>query len=323
MTSCRRKELHRHLTFEEISLRFENAGPSARRCLRSPQKEIDTYYDQRNKMIESDTPKKLVATLLDESRKLSIGEASHQICVVRRRDSGIPEFIIEPISAYVRRRLLSRLWLSNQECRIEMLELFRKVPGASGMTGTIFEALHQFQFADKIEILAKPMFRNPLDRHSRWHPLFGDFSEAPEIQKAREDVLKSPNLPDLHISISPSRSQPYCHDEELAIEENVYYVPLSENQVAIDSFVMNAGNLYLFQFTHGSTHSVNCRLSATLDKFSGLPDSKDQWHFIFIVPTDLPKFACPHSTVGFLSEHTPYIAQVSRAPAPVDTTTAT
>ena len=85
--------------------------------------------------------------------------------------------------------------------------------------------------------------------------------------------------------IPPSQSRIY-DSGPLAIEENIYYVPLSENEVAIDSFIVHAGCLSLFQSANGSQHSVNRGLLTTLARFSGLPAPENQ-HFIFVVPKRL------------------------------------
>ena len=94
----------------------------------------------------------------------------------------------------------------------------------------------------------------------------------------------------------------------IQIEENIYYVPLSENEVAIDSFIVHDGHLYLFQFASGEQHNVNPGLSNTLTRFSGLPPVEN-WYFIFVIPRDRTGrtgFKCPHSV--FLDKHVPYVA---------------
>ena len=155
-----------------------------------------------------------------------------------------------------------------------MIKRFSRIPGAGGMTGVLFESEYQHRFVKKIDIVAAPMFRTNNPR-SRWHAAFGDFSASPMLRKAREEVLSAvpPPVP-ISLSISPLGSRIY-NSGPLAIEENIYYVPLSENEVAIDSFIVHAGHLYLFQFASGPQDGVNRGLLTTLARPPGLP-AEDQ-----------------------------------------------
>jgi len=292
---------------EDISERFDNAGPSARHCLAFSSLEITEFYANRDTKVKWDTTQRTVAALLgDEEEHLGIGEISHRLCVVRRSDSEPSSYTIEPISAYVRHRLLSQLWLWEETDRLDMIKRFSRIPGAGGMTGVLFESEYQHRFVKKIDIVATPMFRTNNPR-SRWHAAFGDFSASPMLRKAQDEV-SSVILPPVSLSISPLRSWVY-DSGPLAIEENIYYVPLSENEVAIDSFIVHAGHLYLFQFASGPQHGVNRGLLTTLARFSGLPAAKNQY-IIFVVPKRLTQFNCPHSNDSFLRDHVPYVAQI-------------
>jgi hypothetical protein len=308
MTSCR-AVLYPDRKFENISERFDNAGPSARLCLEYTSTQITRFYAARNAGIKWDTTQRVIAALLNENeQRLRIGDISHQLCVVRRSDSETSPFTVEPISAFVRHRLLAQLWRWKEQDRVDMIERFSRIPGAGGMTGILFESQYQHRFAEKIGIAAAPMFRTSNPR-SRWHAAFGDFSASPMLHKAREEASSAvpPPVP-ISLSISPSESRIY-DSGPLAIEENVYYVPLSENEVAIDSFIVHAGHLYLFQFASGPHHGVNRGLLTTLARFSGLPAAENQ-HIIFVVPKRLARFNCPHSNDGFLRDHVPYVAQI-------------
>ncbi|KAF8516356.1 hypothetical protein JB92DRAFT_3114213 [Gautieria morchelliformis] len=127
--------------------------------------------------------------------------------------------------------------------------------------------------------------------------------------KALGEALNAGHPP-ISLSVVPSHPQAYGHSEpKIVIEENIYYVPLTANQVAIDSFIVHAGHLYMFQFVSGSQQSVNHGLVAILAQFSNLPPAENQ-HYIFVVLKDCTKFSCPHSGNGFLADHGPYVAQV-------------
>ena len=306
MTSCR-AVLYPDQS-EDISERFDKAGPSARHCLEFTSTEISTFYAHRDTAIKWDTADRMATTLLDEKGQLRIGDLSHQLCVVRRSDSERLGFTVEPISAFVRHQLLSQLWQWEEEDHLKMIKHFSQIPGAGGMTGALFESQYQHRFAKKIDIVAAPLFRTN-DPRSRWHAAFSDFSAAPVLRTAREEALSAVPPPiSISLSVLPSELQTY-DSGPLAIKENIYYVPLSENEVAIDSFIMHAGCLYLFQFTSGLNHGLNSGLVTTLARFSGLPAAENQY-IIFVVPKHLARFSCPHSNNGFLRDHVPYVAQI-------------
>ena len=102
------------------------------------------------------------------------------------------------------------------------------------------------------------------------------------------------------LSVGPLGSHTYNHSQpQIRVAEDVYYVPLAQNEVAIDSFIVHGEHLYMFHFASGSQHSINGGLLGTLVKLPFLPDVMNQ-HFIFVVPKHLSKFSCPHSDGDFL-----------------------
>lgn len=276
MTSCR-ADLYPGLKLEDISKRFDNAGPTARFCLEKEPGVMIEFYADRDAAIDLGTPQHLVTALINDKQRLRIR------CVVRRSDSKTSSFTVEPISPFVRQRLPTQIWKWKTEDRLAMIQQFSRVPGTGGMTGLLFESHHHHRFIEKIDIVAAPMFRTR-NLRSRWHAAFGDFSASPTLRKAQEEAMNTlPPPTPIHLSISPSKSLIYEHSGQLSIEENVYYVPAVENEVAIDSFIVHAGHLYLFQFASGPEHGVNRGLMTTLARFSGLP-SIENLHFIFVVP---------------------------------------
>jgi hypothetical protein len=53
--------------------------------------------------------------------------------------------------------------------------------------------------------------------------------------------------------------------------------------VALDSFIIIDGLLYIFQFTIASVHYIKPGLANIVKIFQGLP-TMDNWRFIFIIP---------------------------------------
>ena len=87
------------VTPDEIAKRFDDAGPTARYCLEFSVMEIDAFYTNRDSAINMDTAKGMVDALLDHrSHKLRIGDVSHRLCVVRRSNSDVIQFTVEPIA---------------------------------------------------------------------------------------------------------------------------------------------------------------------------------------------------------------------------------
>jgi hypothetical protein len=306
--SSRRLKIYPSRTSEDVLERFNNAGPSARLCLEYTPFKIREFYAVWDGSINLEKSQQMVTTFIgEEDHRLRIDSMSHRLCVIRRSNLGISPFTVEPISTFIRQLLLNQLWMWYEENRLSMIDYFSRVPGAGGITGLLFESLYQYRFAGEIDIEAMPMFQTG-NRHSRWHAAFGDFSANPTSQKAKEDALKA-GLPPLCLSLQPEDALTHNFNSQLVIEEDYYYMPLADNQVGIDSFIVHDGHLYLFQFTSGTDYSVNDGLLTTLSRISPLPASENQ-HFIFVVPSDSPTFDCPNSEDGFLKNHVPYVVQV-------------
>lgn len=200
------------------------------------------------------------------------------------------------ISAAVRRELFMQLCKWEEQDLIDTIELFSRVPGAAGVTRTLVECHRHYRFYDKITIVAVPMFRTS-HSESRWHAAFGDFAGSSLLCKAKEKALSAVPPPvSIPLSISPSKLRVYDPSGPLAIEENIYYIMVSNDQVPIDSFIVHAGHLYLFQFTISQEHCVSDGLSTMLSQITGLPAPGNQ-HFA--------TFDCPHTDEGFLHNHSP------------------
>ncbi|KAF8523807.1 hypothetical protein JB92DRAFT_3140665 [Gautieria morchelliformis] len=141
----------------DIFKRFDNAGPSARLCLEYSPADIDEFYVGREKDINFHTPQHMLKAILDKKGGLSLGDISRTLCVVHRSDSKDCRFIVEPISAFIRHRLLAQLWEWKEQDCVNMIEHFSRVQGAGGMRGLVVESLYQRQFIAKIQIEAKPI----------------------------------------------------------------------------------------------------------------------------------------------------------------------
>ena len=66
----------------------------------------------------------------------------------------------------------------------------------------------------------------------------------------------------------PSRTIEY-KGNLLTVDEGVFYVPESETQVGLDSFIVVSGVLYIFQFIIASNHAINPPTSQFLEGLGG------------------------------------------------------
>lgn len=306
-TSLERKKLYEDRSDEEIFKRYHNAGPTARLCLQYTSAELVRFYYERDSRIEFRTARHLLIALLEaKQHRLRIDDIFNKICLVRRSDTADSSFVIGLISPVVRHKLLVQAWKWDRNDRIAMLNRFKRVPGAGGMTGVLFECIHQFEFSKTISLVANAVFRTP---SSRWHATFGDFSKSPALKKAQQNALGPDLLSPIQLSLSAKGVKIYNHNEPFTVEENIYYVPDSDTEVAIDSFILHAGHLYLFQFASGVKHDINVGILTSFGSFKGLP-STDLQHFVFVVPKGIEAFNCRHTDDGFLKNHTPYVAAV-------------
>jgi hypothetical protein len=296
----------------DIRERFHNAGPSARLCLELNPVTIERFYQTRDARIQKMETPELFEKVINSSETLLMDDVSHQICLVYRSDPhSMHYYTVDPITQSVGHQLRTQLWKLEENEVLKMLQRFSRVP-TGGMTGLLFEAHFQRAFTKCIVLNAQPMFRASVGV-SRWHAKFGDFSGNPRLRKSHSDAMNNMD-PDVSLDMIPTRTFTYNHKgkkpyEQLSIEEGVYYVPLADNEVAMDSLILHDKRLYLFQFSGGSKHDINIGLEEALTQFCGLPPQAN-WVFIFIVPQHLTSFSCPHSDEGFLKDHVPYIAQV-------------
>lgn len=297
---------------DEVIERFNEAGPSARLCLEFSSTDLKRFYGSRTDIIDTMTVTKF-ERLLQNVKGLSMDHVSHKIAAILRENPDEMEtYVVHPVSEYVYYQLRNRIYEWDAPETIRLLKRFSRAPDARSMTGVLFEVHYHLDFAREIILDGKPMFRTD-DPRSRWHGNFGDFSSNPKLLKAYE-LHKM----DAGISLNIKPKTKIVYDDKvkkkIAIKKDVYYIPKKHNQCALDSFIVDGGNLYFFQFTGGAEHLIKSGFEKELkETFSGLPPSKN-WYFFFVVPQELSKISCPHYENGFLDDHTPYTAKITVGP---------
>jgi hypothetical protein len=129
-------------------------------------------------------------------------------------------------------------------------------------------------------------------------PLSSETLEA-KRQEALQQLQK--------IEVHPSETEEF--DSDIAtIREGVFYVPVSENGEALNSFIVLDGILYIFQFTIAGNHFIKPGFLKLFGKCKGVPP-KEKWRSVFVIPHGLTR-SCPELNSP-LNELHPYSAMVS------------
>jgi hypothetical protein len=93
------------------------------------------------------------------------------------------------------------------------------------------------------------------------------------------------------LNIHPFHTCEYTDKDllELDPEEDVYYVPTTENVVALDSFILHGARLYMFQFTYSGAHGIKAGLISRFAGCNRFPPL-GEWRFILVIPDDMKVF---------------------------------
>jgi hypothetical protein len=241
--------------------------------------------------------KKLNSTQLEvaaSSSSLDMSDIGHKIYLIRRKGQ-LPGRGVEvsPISDYISSLLSIQVRDFDRGEQIRIYKIFSAIAGSRGMAGNLFEGFGQGVFQDGIHIDFFPMIRlsdarNAKRRH-QWHSTHVKLRNA-DLEKARSEALMQKD----HLSIKPSSIIIYKDDKDLEISSDVFYMPGSTNQVALDSFIVHRGYLYMFQFTIGRKHPIKKGIIPFLEECRN-PPIKKNWKFIFVIPDDAKTLKCPFS----------------------------
>lgn len=208
--------------------------------------------------------------------------ASHKLYLIRRVDSHPRSlYTVGPITPNVQSMLANHFQFMERLDLIRLYQKFEKNPDSRKVAGILFEAIGQQSLQEKITLVIVPMVR--FDKvptgKPRWHSSHISLESAVLEAKRLEALQHS-----IHLDVKPTRVV-QSGVTSPSVEEGVYYVPEKTNQVAIDSFIVSDGLLYLFQFTIGEHHDVKAGLKTFLKTYPSIP-AEDNWHFVFIIPTN-------------------------------------
>ena len=116
--------------------------------------------------------------------------------------------------------------------------------------------------------------------------------EDRKLETSRQNALRRM----VTLDICPSK---ICeHNDQdvqgLTLTPDVYYIPSTQNAVAVGSFIYHGGYLYLFQFSISDQRKVNLKFMSRFTQYANFPP-RFKWRLIFIIPDDVEVLTCPYS----------------------------
>jgi len=214
---------------------------------------------------------------------------SHSIILVKRKnEDDLDEFTIEPITLSVKRQLKRQLMREEKKQRLRTYLQTSKSRDSRIVAGLVFESLAQLQLQEEVALTLFPMVRvkTPRSRNAKW-----------KNRSRRPAGAVKP------IQFKPTKTVEYNESTlKKKFRAGVFYVPMSSNQVAFDSFILVGQILYIFQFTIAASHDIKEGImnffsqAALMDKLQGA-----EWRFVFVIPPR-SKIVCPESNVEELKK---------------------
>lgn len=276
---------------ERINHIFDRFGPTPRLCIDyflDPLKLLQ-YEDDVRKAVTNITSDRLEQLFKDAS-SLTLDAISHNICLISRKDrenvASLP--VVKLITPSIQSRLAGQFRKLGRRELIRLYKYFAKVPDSREVAGIVFEAAAQLSLQDGMRLELIPMVHLPSNDKNPWpqwyssHVLLRNRSLEASRQQAFQQALT--------VCVKPSWTLEYTDDGPSSIESDVFYVPELSNQVALDSFILLNGFLYIFQFTIGEKHDIKLGLVDFATRLD-LP-SMDKWRFVFILPPN-STLVCP------------------------------
>ena len=186
-----------------------------------------------------------------------------------------------------------------QKERLWTYLLIARVQDSRIMTSIVFESLAQLQLQEGVTLNLVPMVEVPTPRggNTKWESQPSSRAGAP-----------------FPIQFKPADTVEYNESELSGFQPGVFYVPMSSNQVAFDSFVLVDQVLYIFQFSISALHEI----TEGVTKFFSQPTLKEklqgaEWHFVFVISPG-STIVCSESNVaklkGFWDMARPFTAEI-------------
>jgi len=259
--------------------------------------------------------------MVSDARSLSLEKSekgkgiSHKLGLVSRieRDNVCSTHAVVPITEFIKSRLARQLRIASKNQQIDLYNLFSKSPQTRIMCGTLFEAIGLWVVPEGLTITLLPMVRLPRKPNTKIRPRWYT-SHISLTNKTLEATRKQALRRSQTIQFPATTTQEFNSDDVLSLRERVFYVPVSENQEALDAFLLLNGILYIFQFTVGQKHSIKPGFVEFLQKCQHSPPL-EEWKFVFLIPPGL-MLLCPEpkSQLPTLCNLNPYSAELDLRP---------
>jgi hypothetical protein len=300
------KELSPDKGIDAVLQRYDLLGPIARLCLELDPNQVEDYISERDTAIASAGPK-IFRDYFSESTLIQapFDSVSHKIFLLqRKRGSPLGEgYTIELISAAVEQIIVQRLEDFSNGQLLDMWKNFSRLDDSRGMASSIFGSFIHRHFRSRIVLDATPMVRLNC-ANSGWHASFST---------KRPDATTIHRVVQQNFSLDIDVDSVFVYDTTtttLHIQQGIYYVPRSGQQVTLGSFILHGGYLNIFQCTADHNHNIKDDLVRFLTSCSGLPHHTS-WRFVFIVPDELDLFYCPASNNSIVKEMGFHTARIS------------
>ncbi len=292
---------------------YDQLGPIPRLCLRTafdPQN-LKMYKDDLHRIAKHMTLQSL-EELLRKVMNWNMDDVSRKVCLIKRpKKNNVRHFFrVQPITDNVQSKIAISLRDLDGRQQIASYRSFAHIPRLKGMTGPLFEGFCHGRFQKSIFIHCIPMVC--LDK-KEWKDQPQWYSSHSPIQN---QALEASHQDALHcratLDVCPSHTCEYTDKDlpELDPEEDVYYVPTTENVVPLGSFILHGDRLYMFQFTCYDAHDIKAGLISRFAGFTRFPPP-DKWHFIFVIPNDIKVFKCTYQRTPELQGLKLFSAQVA------------
>ena len=290
---------------------YDRFGPVPRLCIDifSQTDQFQQYQVGVCRAISNITLEQLARLFHDASSlRVTPDDICHKICLISRKDRNnvASESIASPITSSIQTRLASHIRKLDRQDQIRLYKQFEKVPHLRGLASILFEAAAQNSLGDGMRLNLILMVRKSDPQpggQPQWHS-----SHLPIPDTTLEWFRQQAIIEGSTILIDPSQVLEYDEGGLESITSNVYYVPGLTNTVALDSFILQDGRLYIFRFTVGHKHGIKEGLLKFQLGCTNLPPI-DQWRFVFIIPPNLI-LKCPYPRLNELRKLKLYSAVV-------------
>ncbi len=212
-------------------------------------------------------------------------------------------YTVEPITSYVKHELKFKLMEAEHESRLHIYKLFETVPESRRVAGIAFEGMAQLRFQKEVTATLVPMVKHLPTGKRRlavWRSQFVDESVpmSTEDSSSAGAIAAIAAKESLSIRFKPDETIQYQKPKLGPVRSGIFYVPQARasNREAFDSFIVDNGVLYIFQFTIADWHTIKGGLMDFYSQQSlqTILQGKE-WCFVFVIPPG-GVIECPESS---------------------------